>query len=67
MRPFVAEGPPGIERSGHFLNLNTSKSHVTLNLKHPQGRALACRLIAQADVVAENFTAHVMEKVGPDL
>jgi benzylsuccinate CoA-transferase BbsF subunit len=59
--PFVA-GEPGIERSGHFLNLNTSKSHVTLNLNHPQGRALACRLIAQADVVAENFTSHVMEK-----
>jgi benzylsuccinate CoA-transferase BbsF subunit len=59
--PFV-EDTPGIERSGHFLNLNTSKSHVTLNLKHPQGRELACRLIAQADVVAENFTAHVMEQ-----
>ena len=43
--PFV-EDTPGIERSGHFLNLNTSKSHVTLNLNHPQGRALACRLIA---------------------
>jgi benzylsuccinate CoA-transferase BbsF subunit len=59
--PFVA-GTPGIERSGHFLNLNTSKYHVTLNLNHSQGRELACRLIAKADVVAENFTAHVMEK-----
>ena len=59
--PFV-EDTPGLERSGHFLNLNTSKSHVTLNLNHPQGRALACRLIAKADVVAENFTSHVMEQ-----
>src|SRR5262245_54034360 len=59
--PFVA-GEPGLERSGHFLNLNTSKLHVTLNLKHPQGRELACRLIARADVVAENFTSHVMEQ-----
>jgi benzylsuccinate CoA-transferase BbsF subunit len=59
--PFVA-GEPGIERSGHFLNLNTSKSHVTLNLNHLKGRALAYRLIAQADVVAENFTSHVMEQ-----
>jgi crotonobetainyl-CoA:carnitine CoA-transferase CaiB-like acyl-CoA transferase len=42
----------------------TSKSHVTLNLKPSQGRELACRLIAQADVVAENFTAHVMEQWG---
>jgi benzylsuccinate CoA-transferase BbsF subunit len=59
--PFVGN-TPGIERSAHFLNLNTSKSHVTLNLNHPQGRALAYRLIAQADVVAENFTSHVMER-----
>jgi benzylsuccinate CoA-transferase BbsF subunit len=61
--PFV-EGTPGLERSGHFLNLNTSKSHVTLNLDHPQGRELARRLIAKADVVAENFTSHVMEQWG---
>jgi benzylsuccinate CoA-transferase BbsF subunit len=59
--PFVG-GKPGIERSGHFLNLNTSKSHVTLNLNHPQGRELARRLVAKADVVAENFTSHVMER-----
>ncbi len=59
--PFV-EDKPGIERSGYFLNLNTSKLHVTLNLNHPQGRKLACRLIAEADVVAENFSAHVMEQ-----
>jgi benzylsuccinate CoA-transferase BbsF subunit len=59
--PFVEE-KPGIERSGHFLNLNTSKSHVTLNLNHPKGRDLARRLTAGADVVAENFSAHVMEK-----
>jgi crotonobetainyl-CoA:carnitine CoA-transferase CaiB-like acyl-CoA transferase len=59
--PFV-EDKPGIERSAHFLNLNTSKYHVTLNLNHPKGREFACRLIADADVVAENFTSHVMEK-----
>jgi benzylsuccinate CoA-transferase BbsF subunit len=59
--PFV-DSTPGIERSGHFLNLNTSKYHVTLNLNRPKGRELACRLIADADVVAENFTSHVMEK-----
>jgi benzylsuccinate CoA-transferase BbsF subunit len=33
--PFVAD-TPGIERSGQFLNLNTSKLHVTLNLNHPR-------------------------------
>lgn len=62
--PPFADHKPGLERSGQFLNLNTSKYHVTLNLQHPQGRRLARRLIAQADVVAENFTSHVMETWG---
>lgn len=59
--PFV-EQRPGIERSGHFLNLNTSKCHVTLNLNHPKARQLVRRLVAQSDIVAENFTSQVMEK-----
>jgi benzylsuccinate CoA-transferase BbsF subunit len=59
--PWV-EDQPGVERSGQFLSLNTGKRHVTLNLSHPQGRELARRLIARADVVAENFTSHVMER-----
>jgi crotonobetainyl-CoA:carnitine CoA-transferase CaiB-like acyl-CoA transferase len=59
--PFV-EGRSGVERSGQFLNLNTGKYHVTLNLDHVRGRELARRLIATADVVAENFSTHVMEQ-----
>jgi benzylsuccinate CoA-transferase BbsF subunit len=58
--PFV-EDRVGDERSGYFLNLNTSKLHVTLNLGQVRARELARRLIARADVVAENFSAHVME------
>jgi benzylsuccinate CoA-transferase BbsF subunit len=61
--PFV-EAQAGLERSGHFLPLNTSKWHVTLNLNHAKGRDLARRLIVGADVVAENFTSHVMEQWG---
>ncbi|MBI3326931.1 MAG: CoA transferase [Nitrospinae bacterium] len=59
--PFV-EDQSGIERSGQFLQVNTSKCHVTLNLNHPKARELARRLIAQADVVAENFSSRVMER-----
>jgi crotonobetainyl-CoA:carnitine CoA-transferase CaiB-like acyl-CoA transferase len=61
--PFV-EDKAGLERSAQFLALNTGKYHATLNLCHPQGRDLARRLIAHADVVAENFTSHVMPQWG---
>jgi crotonobetainyl-CoA:carnitine CoA-transferase CaiB-like acyl-CoA transferase len=40
------------------------KSCVTLNLKHPEGKALFLRLIEQADVLVENFRPGVLERLG---
>jgi benzylsuccinate CoA-transferase BbsF subunit len=39
---------------------------VSINLKHPEGRALARDLIAQCDVVIENFGPGVMEELALD-
>lgn len=41
-----------------------NKQSITLNLKHPEGVAIARRLCAQADIVIENFRPGVMEKLG---
>ena len=41
-----------------------NKQSLTLNLKHPEGIAIAHRLVAQADIVVENFRPGVMEKLG---
>src|SRR6266498_3532791 len=41
-----------------------NKKSVTLNLKHPQGQALAKRLAQDADVVIENFRPGTLEKWG---
>jgi crotonobetainyl-CoA:carnitine CoA-transferase CaiB-like acyl-CoA transferase len=49
------------EYSGFFLQSNTNKSDVTLDLATPQGRALVLRLIEQADLVIENYTPRVLE------
>jgi len=40
------------------------KNCVTLNLKHPDGKALFLRLIEQADVLVENFRPGVLERLG---
>ena len=40
------------------------KSCVTLNLKHAEGKAMFLRLIAQADVLVENFRPGVLERLG---
>lgn len=48
------------------LEANRNKKRVAINMKHPEGLALARRLIAVSDVVAENFSARVMASWGLD-
>jgi len=43
---------------------NRNKRSLTLDLKKPEGIAIARKLIATADVVAENFRPGVMDKLG---
>jgi len=48
------------------LEANRNKKRVAINMKHAEGLALAKRLIAVADVVAENYSARVMASWGLD-
>ncbi|HEY4069380.1 MAG TPA: CoA transferase [Burkholderiaceae bacterium] len=54
----------GINRSGYFADRNTSKRSLALNMKRPEARALARRMIEQSHVVINNFTPEVMGKFG---
>lgn len=48
----------------NFLPQNANKRALTLNLKHDEGRAIFMKLVANADVVVENFRSGVMDKLG---
>lgn len=61
--PFV-DGLVDLEHSRWYANVNTSKLGLTLNLGSPEGRELAKRLCAWADVVIESYTPGVMERLG---
>jgi crotonobetainyl-CoA:carnitine CoA-transferase CaiB-like acyl-CoA transferase len=52
--------------AGFFPMFNRNKKSIRINLQHPEGAALARRLCASADVVAENFKPGTMAKYGLD-
>ena len=52
------------EFSAQFVAQNAAKRSITLNLQSERGRAWALRLMAQADVVVENFSAGVADRLG---
>ncbi len=54
------------EKQPIFAALNTNKKDITLDLATERGRELLTRLIATADVVAENYTPRVLDQLGLD-
>ena len=49
-----------------WQELNPGKRSITLNLKHERARELARELVARSDVVVENFSTGVMDRLGLD-
>ena len=49
-----------------FRSTNRNKAGISLDLKHPQGRAAFLRLVTKSDVVIENFRRGVMARLSLD-
>ena len=67
--PARAYGPfpgdiPHPDKSGLFLHLNTNKKSITLDFSTDTGRAILYDLVLGADVVVENFSPSVKERLG---
>lgn len=66
-----AWAPPHVQANGsavssYFLGVNRNKRSLALDLGRPEGRDIARRLAARADVLVENFSPGVMERLELD-
>jgi len=65
------EGDPvrnqGVVRDGlswYFANYNRNKRSITLNLKSAEGRDILRKLVAESDVLVENYRPGVLARMG---
>src|SRR6202142_3058502 len=63
-RGFAPPFMPGTKESAYFVGANRNKRSVTLDIAKPEGQAIALRLIAQSDILAENFKVGALAKYG---
>ncbi|OZI79153.1 CaiB/BaiF CoA transferase family protein [Bordetella genomosp. 2] len=58
-------GPPFLDdTASYFIGVNRNKRGMTLDLAQPAGQELLRRLLADADVLVENFKPGTLEKWG---
>ena len=63
-RGFAPPFMPGTRESAYFVGVNRNKQSVTLDIGKPEGQALAMQLIAQCDILVENFKVGALAKYG---
>jgi crotonobetainyl-CoA:carnitine CoA-transferase CaiB-like acyl-CoA transferase len=63
-RGFVPPFMPGTKESAYFMGANRNKRSVTLDISKPEGQEIALRLIAQSDILVENFKVDALTKYG---
>ena len=50
--------------AGFYPIFNRNKKSLALDLKHPEGKAIALKLIESADAMTENFRPGALDKLG---
>ncbi len=62
--PPFADDIAGPNRAGYYNQYNQGKRSITMDLSKPESIQIALELARQCDVVADNFAAGVMDRLG---
>lgn len=62
--PWRSTSDPGLKRMYAYIMVHRGKKSITIDLKSTAGGDIARKLAAVADVVVENFSADVMNRLG---
>ena len=60
------DNKPNVNRGGYFNYYNSNILSLSLNMNQPEAIEIAKKLVAESDVVMENYTPGVIEKWGLD-
>ena len=63
-RGFAPPFMPGTKESAYFVGANRNKRSVTLDIAKAEGQEIALKLIAQSDILVENFKVGALAKYG---
>ena len=63
-RGFAPPYMPDTKESAYFVGVNRNKMSVTLDIGKKEGQEIALKLIADCDILVENFKVGALEKYG---
>jgi crotonobetainyl-CoA:carnitine CoA-transferase CaiB-like acyl-CoA transferase len=63
-RGFAPPVMPGTQESAYFVGVNRNKRSVTLDIGQKEGQDIAMKLIADCDILVENFKVGALAKYG---
>jgi len=64
--PYLQAAAGSAELSAYFLTANRNKQSLAVDIAHPEGQALVRKLVAESDVVLENFKVGGLKRYGLD-
>jgi crotonobetainyl-CoA:carnitine CoA-transferase CaiB-like acyl-CoA transferase len=62
--PWVGDASDGTRTAAYFLAVNRNKRSIRLDLHRPAGADVLRRLLADGDVLVENFRSRALERLG---